>query len=358
MQKFEVEEVVLQSSNVIEAGAGTGKTYSIGILVLRLLLEKHLPVQEILMVTFTKDAVAELETRIREFITLAYQSAMGKNIGDATIERLVEKSIDQQGQEETRRLLKEALAMMDETSIQTIHSFCQKTLQEFAFETQQVFGAEAISPEQMREMIQQAVNDAWRNYITPLSLELLLHINQFCDRAVLLNMVKEMLGGKKFHIRVPPRSPLLDATHQQELLDEIEAAENATDAQWQSVLDLYNNNKNDYQAAIAANATARRNLANYTTAETLIAYILDKSDSTYIQTLFPDILSGLERWKQLQETSAKTKQIVTLRIYAWLLDLILQKLTEKKERQSVLSFDDMIEHLHRAVCIQQHAGLI
>jgi exodeoxyribonuclease V beta subunit len=358
MQKFEVEEVVLESSNVIEAGAGTGKTYSIGILVLRLLMEKHLPVQEILMVTFTKDAVAELETRIREFITLAYQSAMGKNIGDATIERLVEKSIDQQGQEETRRLLKEALAMMDETSIQTIHSFCQKTLQEFAFETQQVFGAEAISPEQMREMIQQAVNDAWRNYITPLSLELLLHINQFCDRAVLLNIVKEMLGGKKFHIRVPPRSPLLDATHQQELLDEIEAAENATDAQWQSVLDLYNDNKKNYQAAIAANATARRNLANYTTAETLIAYILDKSDSAYIQTLFPDILAGLERWKQLQETSAKTKQIVTLRIYAWLLDLILQKLTEKKERQSVLSFDDMIEQLHRAVCIQQHAGLI
>ncbi|MFN5426552.1 MAG: UvrD-helicase domain-containing protein [Bacteroidota bacterium] len=60
MQKFEVEEVVLESSNVIEAGAGTGKTYSIGILVLRLLMEKHLPVQEILMVTFTKDAVAEL----------------------------------------------------------------------------------------------------------------------------------------------------------------------------------------------------------------------------------------------------------------------------------------------------------
>ena len=52
MQKFEVEEVVLEKSNVIEAGAGTGKTYSIGILVLRLILEKHLPVQEILMVTF------------------------------------------------------------------------------------------------------------------------------------------------------------------------------------------------------------------------------------------------------------------------------------------------------------------
>ncbi|MFM9021758.1 MAG: UvrD-helicase domain-containing protein, partial [Sediminibacterium sp.] len=358
MQKFEVEEVVLEKSNVIEAGAGTGKTYSIGILVLRLILEKHLPVQEILMVTFTKAAVAELEMRIREFINLAYQSAMGKDIGDARIERMVQRSINQQGQEETRRLLKEALTLMDETSIQTIHSFCQKTLQEFAFETKQVFGAKAITPEQMQEMTQQAVNDEWRTHITTLSLELLKHINSILDRSILLNMVKEVLGGKKFHIQVAPRTPLLDATHQQELLDEIESAVNASDAQWQSLLDHYNDNEKDYQAAIASNATARKNLAAYTTAETLIPYIHQKSGSDYIQTLFPKILAGLEQWKQLVGTISTTKQIVTSKIYAWLLDIILHKLTEKKQRRSLLSFDDMIELLHKAVCIDRHAGLI
>ncbi|MFM7358717.1 MAG: UvrD-helicase domain-containing protein [Sediminibacterium sp.] len=358
MQKFEVEEVVLEKSNVIEAGAGTGKTYSIGILVLRLILEKKMPVQEILMVTFTKAAVAELETRIREFITLAYQTAMGKDAGDETIQWLVKKSIKAQGEEETRRLLKEALALMDETSIQTIHSFCQKTLQEFAFETQQVFGAEAISPEQMQEMILQAVNDEWRIHITTLSLELLEYINSKLDRAILLNMVNEVLGGKKFHIQVVPRNPLLDATHQQELLDEIESAVNASDAQWQSLLDHYNDIEKDYQSAIAANGTARRYLADYTTAETLIPYIHQKSGSGYIQTLFPEILAGLEQWKQLEETITRTKQLVTFRIYSWLLNEIIHKLAEKKERRSVLSFDDMIELLHKAVCIDKHAGLI
>lgn len=358
MQKFEVEEVVLEKSNVIEAGAGTGKTYSIGILVLRLILEKHLPVQEILMVTFTKAAVAELETRIREFINLAYQSAMGKDIGDATIERMVERSINQQGQEETRRLLKEALTLMDETSIQTIHSFCQKILQEFAFETKQVFGAQALSPEQMQEMMLQAVNDEWRTYITTLSLELLKHINSILDRSILLNMVKEVLGGKKFHIQVAPRTPLLDATHQQELLDEIDAAVNASDALWQKMLDHLNDNLADYLAAIANNGRARQYLSNFTTADEILDYIKHRTDKIYVTQVFADMISDLIAWDNLREIYSNTKAQVANRIYSWLLDEIVQKLAEKKERRSVLSFDDMIELLHKAVCIDKHAGLI
>ncbi|HET8829092.1 MAG TPA: UvrD-helicase domain-containing protein, partial [Pelobium sp.] len=62
---FNASTVALEGTNLIEASAGTGKTYSIAILVLRLLLEKNISIKEILMVTFTKAAVAELEERIR-----------------------------------------------------------------------------------------------------------------------------------------------------------------------------------------------------------------------------------------------------------------------------------------------------
>ena len=91
MKTFDATSVVLEKRNVIEAGAGTGKTYSIAILVLRLILEKNIPVQQILMVTFTKAAVAELEMRIREFIALAYQYAQSVHIEDKTYTDFVRK---------------------------------------------------------------------------------------------------------------------------------------------------------------------------------------------------------------------------------------------------------------------------
>jgi exodeoxyribonuclease V beta subunit len=55
----------LSGTTLIEASAGTGKTWNICALYLRLLLERSLPVQSILVVTFTKAATAELRDRIR-----------------------------------------------------------------------------------------------------------------------------------------------------------------------------------------------------------------------------------------------------------------------------------------------------
>ena len=75
---FNPTTVPLQGSNLIEASAGTGKTYSIAILALRLILEKNVSIREILMVTFTKAAVAELEERIRKFIRSGYKCAQGE----------------------------------------------------------------------------------------------------------------------------------------------------------------------------------------------------------------------------------------------------------------------------------------
>jgi len=88
-EQFDVLTVGLQGSKLIEASAGTGKTYSIAILVLRLIIEKHIPIEKILMVTFTKAAVAELESRIRKFIRLAYRYSSGKEIEDDTIKMVI-----------------------------------------------------------------------------------------------------------------------------------------------------------------------------------------------------------------------------------------------------------------------------
>lgn len=358
METLKVQEVVLEKSNVIEAGAGTGKTYSIAILVLRLILEKKIPVQEILMVTFTKAAVAELETRIREFIALSYQCAKGIAIEDATITEIVTKAIGNEDAASTQQLLKEALALMDETSILTIHGFCQKTLQEFAFETQQIFGAEALSPEQQIEMSRNSIHQYWRKYIAPLGTDLLEHINAHLKKDVLEDMLKEALSGKVFNLPITPRTPLLDTTHQQELLATIRVAENERDACWTSLCDEFTNNEAAYRAAIQQNPNANRYFSDLTDPNEIITQIDEKKASKYIPAVFPNIVRGLAIWDQKRARVIQLQKQVTYTIFAQLIVLIMQELEELKSRQALLSFDDMIDHLHRAICLQSSDELV
>ena len=71
MGNFDSMKCELDGCSLIEASAGTGKTYTIETLYLRLLLEKKLPVEQILVVTFTKLATAELQERLRGILTAA-----------------------------------------------------------------------------------------------------------------------------------------------------------------------------------------------------------------------------------------------------------------------------------------------
>jgi exodeoxyribonuclease V beta subunit len=67
-EEFDVYRVPLEDTNLIEASAGTGKTHSVALLALRLILEKEIGVEQILMVTFTIDAAAEMNVRVRKFL--------------------------------------------------------------------------------------------------------------------------------------------------------------------------------------------------------------------------------------------------------------------------------------------------
>jgi exodeoxyribonuclease V beta subunit len=139
---FDALRVALEGSNLIEASAGTGKTYSIAVLVLRLIVEKGISIREILMVTFTNAAVAELEERVRLFVRTALRAAEDLPVKDSNIAGLVEAASLAHGKETVLQRLQDAVLFLDEASIMTIHSFCQNVLNEFAFETQQLFGME------------------------------------------------------------------------------------------------------------------------------------------------------------------------------------------------------------------------
>lgn len=191
-EKFIVTTVELDGNNTIEASAGTGKTYSLAVLVVRLLLEKQLPIEEILLVTFTKPAAAELKERTAKFIRLALKEANEKgSSGDKTIEEIVSKP----GLEFKKKidLLQKALLDLDKATMATIHSFCQQTLIEFAFETGQVFGKELITDNS--EIINQAVENFMRREIAKKG--------NVIQKGVLIEALKNALNGKYFFTDIP-----------------------------------------------------------------------------------------------------------------------------------------------------------
>ncbi len=129
MQILEKEEQIF-GRRFLEASAGTGKTFAIEHLFVRLLLEgeKPLNVEEILVVTFTKAAARELKERIHLAIQNAlWQLKAKKNCSLPYLMPFLDKP------EQARVALKEALALFDDASIFTIHSFCFSILKRFAF---------------------------------------------------------------------------------------------------------------------------------------------------------------------------------------------------------------------------------
>ena len=170
-EPLDVFECPLAGIRQIEASAGTGKTWNICGLYLRLLLEKRLEVQQILVVTFTNAATAELRERIRQRIvdTLAWLHAeqAGETIagGDDFVERLVRTARDRHGLQAADMLarLKLALATFDEASIFTIHGFCQRALADTPFTAQMPLEMELVRDD--TDWVAEAANDFWRRRI-------------------------------------------------------------------------------------------------------------------------------------------------------------------------------------------------
>ncbi|MGJ3242147.1 MAG: exodeoxyribonuclease V subunit beta [Opitutales bacterium] len=125
----------------LEASAGTGKTYTIEGLVLRLVVEKRIPIERILVVTFTEAATAELTGRIRNRLTAARDALrFGKAGKDPALTGL--GTAPEPEREAARTRLDTAILDYDRATIATIHGFCQRLLAELAFETGSLFDTE------------------------------------------------------------------------------------------------------------------------------------------------------------------------------------------------------------------------
>jgi exodeoxyribonuclease V beta subunit len=184
MQTTETELVVqplnaltfpLYGQRLIEASAGTGKTYTIASLFIRLLLghgdqaahQRPLTVDQILVVTFTEAATAELRTRIRERIQDVRLDFIQGQSDDPFTQSLLKEVLDHQV---AIRLLRFAELQMDEAAIFTIHGFCQRMLMQNAFESGSLFQQNLLEDD--AQLLRLACNDFWRTFFYDLSTPL------------------------------------------------------------------------------------------------------------------------------------------------------------------------------------------
>ena len=120
----------LEGRVLIEASAGTGKTYTITTLVIRYLLGigvAPLRLEDILIVTFTKAATAELRVRIYSRILEVQEAFKTGHSEDQLIMEML-KIVPQTEHYKARLILKEAERLMSDANVFTIHSFCQRFL--------------------------------------------------------------------------------------------------------------------------------------------------------------------------------------------------------------------------------------
>ena len=120
---------------LLEASAGTGKTYTLTTLYLRLLLERLLPVESILVVTFTNAATAELRLKLRQRLRLVERALRRETLTSEEREATAPFLTAQPDAAALLRHVEDSVQRFDAAPILTIHGFCSRLLSELAFES-------------------------------------------------------------------------------------------------------------------------------------------------------------------------------------------------------------------------------
>lgn len=191
----------LHGSRLIEASAGTGKTWTIAALYVRLVLGhgganaycRPLMPNEILVMTFTRAATRELSNRVRERLVeaAAYFRAETPLAPDAYLDALLEELPGQAQRQQAAYRLQLAAETMDEAAIFTIDAWCQRMLREHAFDSGNLFDEELLSDESA--LYEDAVHDYWRQQVYPLGEQALRVLLSACrDVSALGRSVRDL----------------------------------------------------------------------------------------------------------------------------------------------------------------------
>ncbi|WP_426114484.1 exodeoxyribonuclease V subunit beta [Massilia sp. PWRC2] len=194
----------LHGSRLIEASAGTGKTWTIAALYVRLVLGhggeqgfgRPLLPPDILVMTFTRAATRELSNRVRQRLVDAaafFRADPGRqHDSDPYLAALAAAFDSASARQQAAHRLMLAAETMDEAAIFTIDAWCQRMLREHAFDSGSLFDEELVADE--HALFEDAVHDYWRQNVYPLGSAALAALLACCgDVGALKDAVRELV---------------------------------------------------------------------------------------------------------------------------------------------------------------------
>ncbi len=158
---FDPVSTPVDGTTLIEAGAGTGKTYTLTAVLLRLIAEHGIPIDRILVVTFTDSATAELRERIRSSLRAACRELQGEEPPEERFSKTRGAGFHDPAIALAR--LREAIVSFDLATICTIHGFCLRLLQDNSFESGSRFEMELEGDR--FDVLRKTADDFWRSRI-------------------------------------------------------------------------------------------------------------------------------------------------------------------------------------------------
>ena len=359
-QQLNVMTLPLFSERLIEASAGTGKTYTIAGLYLRLLLghgdenahPRPLSVDEILVVTFTDAATSELRDRIRARIVQTRQAFIAGFSDDPLISELLNQYPDHA---QAEYLLLNAVRQMDEAAIFTIHGFCQRMLKEHAFESGSYFETEFITDQATIRI--QAVEAFWREsfYHTNDSQDLLLAKlvdSLWASPQLLLKDISRYLSDPYLSIQ----APLADKSLKQSLNAIVESIDQFKQQWLAAYQDIESHIK---ESGVDKRSYSSRNVPKW------IGQITEWAQQPTQSIVVPDSLARFD--VDLLHEKTKKGAAPSLNIFTVVNQFLAQDIDLKpallaqaiaytrkhvsdyKKQQSLLSFDDLLTNLHQAL---------
>lgn len=348
----------LRGERLIEASAGTGKTFTIAALYLRLLLglggeaayPRAISVEELLVVTFTEAATEELRGRIRSNIHELRIACMRGESDNPLYSALLAEIVDKDDAVKTLLL---AERQMDEAAVFTIHGFCQRMLSLNAFESGMLFEQQLIEDES--RLRYQACADFWRRHCYPLTRDIAAVIHDvWKGPRDLLKSLDRWLQGEAPQLKSPPAADETLAERHQQIIDRIDSLKQ----QWReqvgeiegvledSGLDRRKFNRgNQGKWLEKVTAWAQEETLSYQLPDALEkfaqSFLLERTKAGGEPPVHP-LFSAVE---SLLASSLTLTDLVLARAMVEIRDAVARE----KRRRGELGFDDMLSRLDEAL---------
>jgi exodeoxyribonuclease V beta subunit len=343
MSHLDPKTVTLSGLNVIEASAGTGKTYTLAELYLRLILEQGLTVDQVLVVTYTRAATEELRDRLREKLVEARDDLLAEPEHDVVL----------------RQRLSLAIQSFDESAIFTIHGFCQRVLGDFAFESGLSFDLELVGDDQL--LLQGMVDDFWRKYITTADSRLAQYLIARRETPeTLLQSIRSLLG-KPYLQYLPVLEVDIEEVYQQ------------AQTQFERVKQLWLDEQDAVMAALQDKTLLNGNKYRSASVEKWLVLLADLLSRARVPSR---LFEGFERFTPAKLDDALKKDKVLPELFFWqscedllehvsemqaaqalqyqklrlvALQTVQAEMPARKQQQQVQSYDDLLLNLEQAL---------